>query len=56
MLSNKSYNALKKAGLSLDKGAGERYNNHETLASKEDLQHLFDFLKSAKEKHIVVLF
>ena len=56
MSSNESYNALQKAGLSLDKGAGARYNKYETLASKEDLQHLFDFLKSAKEKHIVVLF
>jgi hypothetical protein len=51
MSSNESYNALQKAGLSLDKGAGARYNKYETLASKEDLQHLFEVLKSVKDKN-----
>jgi hypothetical protein len=51
MSSNESYNTLKKAGLSLDKGAGARYNKYETLASKEDLKHLFEVLKSVKDKN-----
>ena len=56
MSSNESYKTLKKAGLSLDKGAGARYNKYETLASKEDLKHLFEVLKSVKHKNIAIIF
>jgi len=51
MQSNEAFSALQKAGLSFDKGAGARYNKYDTLASKDDLQNLFEVLKSVKDKN-----
>lgn len=51
MSSNKAYEDLKAKGLNLDQGAGARYNLYDTLASKEDLQHLYDVLTSVKDKN-----
>src|SRR5690554_1688411 len=51
MSSIKAYQDLKNKGVSLDQGAGARYNQYDTLASKEDLAHLFDVLKSVKDKN-----
>lgn len=51
MSSNKAYQDLKNKGVSLDKGAGARYNLYDTLASKEDLEHLFDVLRRVKDKN-----
>lgn len=51
MSSQNSYNSLLKAGLNINTGAGARYNLYDTLASKEDLQHLFDTLRCVKDKN-----
>ena len=51
MSSNESYEARVKAGISLSKGAGERYNKYDTLASKDDMTFLFEVLNSVKDKH-----
>jgi hypothetical protein len=51
MSSNESYNKLQKAGLSLDKGAGERYNKYDTLASHDDLALLFETISSVSDKN-----
>lgn len=51
MSSSNSYNALLKAGLNINIGAGARYNKFDTLASKEDLSLLFEILNSVKDKH-----
>src|SRR5690554_2556705 len=51
MSSNQAYEYLLKKNLNIDQGAGARYNLYDTLASKEDLAHLFDVLKSVKDKN-----
>lgn len=51
MSSNESYQALQNSGLSLNKGAGARYNKYDNLASKQDLQNLFEVLKSVTDKN-----
>lgn len=51
MSSKESYKRLLDAGLTLDKGAGARYNKYDTLASKEDLSLLFETLNSVKDQH-----
>jgi len=51
MSSNQAYQDLKNKGVSLDQGAGARYNQYDTLASKEDLEQLFDVLRRVKDKN-----
>lgn len=51
MSSIKAYQDLKNKGVSLDQGAGARYNQYDTLASKEDLEQLFDVLRRVKDKN-----
>src|SRR5690554_1368826 len=51
MSSNNAYQTLKAKGLNVDQGAGARYNLYDTLASKEDLQHLYEVLSSVKDKN-----
>ncbi|MEL1243414.1 polysaccharide (de)acetylase [Flavobacterium sp. DGU11] len=51
MSSNEAYQNLVKAGLSVDKGHGGRYNRYDTLASKEDLTALFETLSSVKDSN-----
>lgn len=51
MSSNESYNTLLKAGLAVDKGAAARYNQFDTLATKEDLTNLFETLSTVKDKN-----
>lgn len=51
MSSNESRIKLINAGLSLEKGAGARYNRYDTLASKTDLTSLFETLNSVKDKN-----
>ncbi|AWH85129.1 polysaccharide (de)acetylase [Flavobacterium album] len=51
MSSNEAYKAVAAAGLSVDKGAGGRYNRYDTLASKEDLTALFETLSSVKDSN-----
>lgn len=51
MSSNEAREYLIARGLNLEKGAGARYNMFDTLASKEDLQHLFEVLSSVKDKN-----
>lgn len=40
---------LKSKGLSLEKGESKRYNNFDTLASKEDFEQLYDTLSKFKD-------
>jgi hypothetical protein len=49
--SKEAYENLTKAGISVDKGAGGRYNRFDTLASKEDLTALFETLSSVKDSN-----
>jgi hypothetical protein len=49
MSSNESYQSLLKAGLIDDKGVGARYNKYDTLASKKDLEMLFETLTTVKD-------
>ena len=49
MSSNEAREKLSAAGLTLDKGAGARYNLYDTLASKQDLSNLFEVLESNKD-------
>lgn len=51
MSSNEAREYLIARGLNLEKGGGARYNMFDTLASKEDLQHLFEVLSSVKDKN-----
>ncbi|QYJ67300.1 polysaccharide (de)acetylase [Flavobacterium litorale] len=51
MSSSKSYQDLVSAGVTLGKGAGARYNQYDTLASREDLSFLFETLKNVKDKN-----
>lgn len=51
MSSNDAYKTLLATGLSLDKGAGARYNKYDSLASKKDLEFLFEVLSSVKDKN-----
>jgi hypothetical protein len=51
MSSKDAYSKLLKAGLTLEKGAGARYNKYDTLASKTDLSFLFETLNSVKDKN-----
>lgn len=51
MSSKESYKILLDAGLTLDKGVAARYNLYDTLASRNDLQYLFDTLKCVKDKN-----
>ncbi len=51
MTSNDAYKKLTAAGLSLDRGDGERYNKYDTLASAEDLSFLFETLEVVKDKN-----
>jgi hypothetical protein len=44
------YNTLLKRGLNLDGGDSERYNTKDNLASKCDLEGLFDVLLSVKDR------
>ncbi|OYQ43952.1 polysaccharide deacetylase family protein [Flavobacterium aurantiibacter] len=48
MPSSKSYDNLIAAGFDLGSGAGGRYNKYDTLASKQDLEALFECLSSVK--------
>ena len=40
---------LKSKGLSLEEGESKRYNNSDTLASKQDFEHLYDTLSKFKD-------
>jgi len=51
MSSKKAYQELEQAGVILDKGYGARYNKYDTLASKVDLELLFEVLTSVKDKN-----
>lgn len=51
MSSQQAYSSLSKKGITLDKGAGARYNAYDTLASESDLEHLFEVLKTVKDKN-----
>lgn len=51
MTSNDAYKKLTAAGLSLDRGDGERYNKYDTLASADDLSFLFEILEAVKDKN-----
>jgi hypothetical protein len=51
MPSKVAYDTLAKAGLALGKGNGERYNKYDTLASKQDLEFLFETLSAVKDKN-----
>lgn len=51
MSSKKAYQELEQAGIVLNKGYGARYNKYDTLASKQDLESLFEVLTSVKDKH-----
>ena len=51
MSSKKAYQELEQAGIVLNKGYGARYNKYDTLASKEDLELLFEVLTSVKDKN-----
>jgi hypothetical protein len=50
MPSLQSFEALKKEGVSVDKGDSKRFNTLDTLASKEDFETLFSTLSSFKDK------
>jgi hypothetical protein len=51
MPSKVAYDTLAKAGLALGKGNGARYNKYDTLASKQDLEFLFETLSAVKDKN-----
>jgi len=51
MTSTKAFEELQKAGVILNKGNGARYNKYDTLASKTDLEFLFETLSSVKDKN-----
>lgn len=49
MPSLKTFKRLKTKGLSVDKGESKRYNTSDTLASKQDFEHLYDTLSKFKD-------
>lgn len=51
MSSKKAYEELEQSGIVLNKGYGARYNKYDTLASKQDLESLFEVLTSVKDQN-----
>lgn len=51
MGSTSAYEKLIKKGVNLGKGNAGRYNLYDTLASQDDLHHLFEVLQNVKDKN-----
>lgn len=51
MSSKKAFEELERAGIILNKGFGARYNKYDALASKQDLEFLFEVLTSVQDQH-----
>src|SRR5690554_564768 len=49
MSSNEARKSLLAKGIIKNKGAADRYNRYDTLASSEDLEALFDVLSKVKD-------